>query len=84
MFKVAVMSSLVLLSGCSVYNDRSIPSAVTSMPRDCANERAILDWLDYQAEQKRGWLTNGEVYAQDQRTIKYHKWRFKYICNSTN
>ncbi len=84
MFKVAVLSSLVLLGGCSVYNDRNIPSAVTTMPRDCANERAILDWLDYQAGQERGMFTNEEVYAQDQRSIKYHKWRFKYICNSAN
>ena len=82
MFKVAVLSSLVLLSGCSVYNDRSIPSAVTSMPRDCANQRAIVDWLEYQERQKQGMLTNGVVYAEDQRAIKHHKWRFKYICNS--
>jgi hypothetical protein len=84
MFKVVVLSSLVLLGGCMVYNDRSIPSAVTSMPRDCANERAILDWLDYQSGQERGMFTNEEAYAQDQRTIKYHKWRFKYICSSVN
>ena len=84
MFKIAILSSLVLLSGCSVYNDRNIPSAVTTMPRDCANERAILDWLDYQTKQDRGMFTNEDAYVQDQRAIKYHKWRFKYICNTTS
>ena len=85
MIKVTtVVIALSLLSGCAVYNDRSIPSAITSMPRDCANERAILDWLDYQAGQERGMFTSEEVYEQDQRAIKYQQWRFKYICNSAN
>ena len=74
--------ALSLLSGCTMYNNRSIPSSVTTMPNDCANENAIINWLEFQENQERGVFTNEEIYAQDKRAIKYHKWRFKYICNT--
>ena len=81
MFKVAVLSSLVLLGGCSVYNDRSIPTEVSLIPNDCANQRAILDWLEYQEKQSLGLLSNEGIYNREQRAIKHKKWDIKYNCN---
>jgi hypothetical protein len=81
MFKVAVLSILVLLSGCTLYNNRAMPVEVASIPNDCVNESAIVRWLEAMESQEKGILINGGVYAQEQRAIKYKKWQIKYVCN---
>jgi hypothetical protein len=81
MFKIVALSSLILLSGCSVYNDRSIPTDVSIMPNDCANQRAILNWLEYQERQEVGLLSNKGSYAREQSAIKHKKWTIITQCN---
>lgn len=78
---IVILFSLVLLSGCAVYNDRTIPTDVSIMPNDCANQQAILKWLDYQERQDIGLLSDEGVYAKEQRTIKHKKWTIISKCN---
>jgi len=85
MFKTAILTSyFVLLSGCSLYNDRSIPTEVSIMPNDCANQRMMLNWLEYQIGQEQSLLSNKGIYAREQRALKHKKWDFKYACNPVN
>jgi hypothetical protein len=85
MLRIAiVLICLSLLGGCTLINNRNIPSSVSLMPTDCANERAIINWLEFQERQERGVFTNEEVYTQDKRAIKFYKWRLRYACNPAN
>ena len=61
MFKLLGLVSFVLLSGCTVYNDRSVPVEVSIMPNDCANQQAIQNWLNYQIKQEPALLMDKEL-----------------------
>jgi len=73
--------ALSLLSGCALYNNRAMPTEVSIIPNDCANEGAIIKWLEAMEKQEKGVLIDEGVYAQEQRAIKHKKWQIKYICN---
>jgi len=72
----------LLGSGCTIYNNRSIPTSVEIMSDNCMNQKAILGWLNQQERQEQGLLTSDEVYENNKRAIKHHKWRIQSICNS--
>jgi len=84
MFKLLSLVSFVLLSGCTVYNDRSIPVEVSIMPNDCANQQAIQNWLNYQIKQEPALLMDKELYVQQQRVLKHKKWELTSHCNSVD
>ena len=54
------------------------------MPNDCANQRMMLNWLEYQIGQEQSLLSNKGIYAREQRALKHKKWDFKYACNPVN
>jgi hypothetical protein len=83
MLKIATtVIALSVLSGCTLYNNRAMPVEVSIIPNDCANESAIIRWLESMERQEKGMLIDGGVYAQEQRAIKHKKWQIKYICNA--
>lgn len=71
----------LLGSGCTIYNDRSIPDSVLIMP-DCKNQRTIIEQMNKQINQKQGWLTSDEQYNRDKNNAKRIKWIFQTKCNS--
>lgn len=73
--------AITLLGGCAIYNDRTAPMDVTAIPNDCANKRAILNWLTAQARQPKGLLTHEHLYDQQQSAIKQKIWEMRYYCN---
>jgi len=77
----SVVVALALLNGCAVVNNRATPPEVAVMPNDCANSKAILNWLDYQIKQEPSWFKSNEEYDREQRILKHKKWSFLHHCN---
>jgi len=80
MIKKILILGIVFLSGCAVYNDRTLPVEVTVIPSDCNNRDAILRWLEAQAKQEQALLTSDKLYAYQQKAIKRKIWDVKYHC----
>ena len=74
--------SLITLSGCATYNSLTPPIDVLVMPNDCANYKAIENWLDRQLNQPKAVLTPLGEYNATQKAIKYKIWSLRYNCNS--
>lgn len=77
-----VIALALLLNGCAVVNNRATPQEVAVMPNDCANSKAILNWLEYQIKQEPSWFKNKEEYDREQRVLKHKKWSLLHRCNS--
>ena len=80
----SILVAVALLNGCSVVNNRATPAEVAVMPNDCANSKAIVNWLDYQINQEPTWFKDDKEYAREQRMLKHKMWSFMHHCNNTN
>lgn len=69
--RIAIL--LLVLSGCTAYPSRPAPDSVAIMPNDCANERALTNYLEQQIERTDDQATK--------RRYKHRLWDFRYNCN---
>jgi hypothetical protein len=68
-----ILLLVLLLSGCSAYSHKPAPDSVAIMPNDCANERALTNYLEQQIERTDDQATK--------RRYKHRLWDFRYNCN---
>jgi hypothetical protein len=78
---IAVAMSAVVLAGCTTTRDLArVPAAVQSMPNDCANRGALIQWLSRQAAVTKSPFETQESYDQAQAQIRQRIWTVRYNC----
>lgn len=77
--KTLISLVAALLVGCSTV---SAPNArnVAIIPDDCANAKAITQWLEEQSAQPKLFLQSREQYDENAQAIKVRLWSLRYRC----
>lgn len=70
---------VLALAGCSTY-DRHVPASVATMPTDCGNRVAIVNWYESQLAVPRQPLQSERDYANYQAQVRYRIWHLRYMC----
>ena len=70
---------VLLLSGCASVN-YTAPSGVTAMPNDCANQHAVIAWLESQARVPQHIMEKDQDYERSRATFRQGIWHVRYNC----
>lgn len=71
--------SAVLLAGCATVN-YTPPASVAAMPTDCANQVAMINWLNSQAAIPRHPLESEQTYERSRAEFRQRAWHVRYHC----
>jgi len=71
---------IVLLTGCAATVNYNPPASVTAMPNDCANQVAMINWLETQARVPRHSLERQEDYETSRASFRHRIWHLRYVC----
>ena len=69
---------IVVVAGCA--NVRP-PVDVTLIPNDCANQTAIVNWLEEQSRLSPSTFSDKDQYARHRASIRQRVWNMRYTCN---
>jgi len=69
---------IVVVAGCA--NVRP-PVDVTLIPNDCANQSAIVNWLEEQGKISPSTFSDKDQYARHRASIRQRVWSMRYTCN---
>jgi hypothetical protein len=69
---------IVAVAGCA--NVRP-PVDVTLVPNDCANQTAIVNWLEEQGKISPSTFSDKDQYARHRASIRQRIWNMRYTCN---
>jgi hypothetical protein len=70
---------LIALTGCSTVN-YTPPASVAVMPNDCANQVAMINWLNSQAAIPRHPLESEQAYELSRSQFRQRAWHVRYQC----
>ena len=70
---------LSLLVGCASQSHTPPPS-VAAMPNDCANQVAMINWLESQARVPRHSMERQEDYERSRASFRHRIWHVRYVC----
>ena len=74
---------IVTLIGCKhAYRSDAVPDNVVMMPTDCANSRAISQWLLEKSLLSKGFTQSREEYDYAKSVHKTALWNLRYTCNN--
>lgn len=79
MNRIFLLLVTIVVSGCTALPRQ--PVDVKLIPNDCANQHAILAWLDKSVKTPKSTLQSKENYDSEVRSIKTRIWDFRYHCN---
>lgn len=79
MIRIFLLCSLLVAAGCTA--PPRMPASVRIMPDDCANQQAIVRYLDQLAGHPRAHLQSREDHEIQRREIKARIWHLRYRCN---
>jgi LAS superfamily LD-carboxypeptidase LdcB len=71
---------LLLVTGCAATVNYTPPAAVEAMPNDCANQTAMINWLESQARVPRHSLESQEYYEASRASFRKKIWHVRYVC----
>ena len=71
---------ILLLTGCASTVNYNPPASVTAMPNDCANQVAMINWLESQARVPRHSLERQEDYETSRASFRHRIWHVRYVC----
>jgi len=74
-----VLLFATLIVGCSTY-DRHVPASVATMPTDCSNRVAIINWYNSQLAVPRQPLQSEADYESYRAQVRYRIWHLRYHC----
>lgn len=77
--KVVLAPILVLVSGCAAVPVQ--PIDVTLIPNDCANQRAIVAYLEAASSMPKSGFVSQQQYDQHVSSTKNRMWSLRYHCN---
>lgn len=69
---------MVLVTGCAHVQ---APLSVQAVPNDCANQRAIAQYLTELAQQPRQPLESRQDYETSRKSYQARVWHLRYTCN---
>ena len=72
------MLLVFVVAGCA--NVRP-PVDVSLIPNDCANQPAIINWLEEQSKISLPPLSDKDQYARHRASIRQRVWNMRYTCN---
>ena len=70
---------LLVVTGCATVN-YAPPPHVAVMPTDCANQTAMINWLESQARIPRHPLEKETDYETSRATFRHRIWHLRYVC----
>lgn len=70
---------VLLLSGCTTVSYTAPPS-VTAMPNDCANQHAVIAWLESQARVPQHIMEKDQDYERSRSAFRQRIWLVRYNC----
>ncbi len=70
------------IAGCSTVN-YTPPASVAAMPNDCANQVAMINWLNSQAAVPRHPLESEQAYERSRAEFRQRAWHVRYVCRPT-
>jgi hypothetical protein len=71
---------ILLLTGCASTVSYTPPPSVTAMPNDCANQTAMINWLESQARIPRHPAERPEDYEISRAAFRHRIWHVRYVC----
>ena len=71
---------VLLLTGCASTVSYTPPTSITAMPNDCANQVAMINWLESQARVPRHSMERQEDYERSRATFRQGIWHVRYNC----
>lgn len=71
---------LLLVTGCASTVNYTSPATVEAMPNDCANQTAMINWLDSQARIPRHSMEKEEDYERSRASFRHRIWHVRYVC----
>lgn len=75
---IAVLATVALV-GCAAPS-YSPPPSVTAMPNDCANQTAMINWLESQARIPRHAMEKEQDYERSRASFRHRIWHVRYVC----
>lgn len=77
--KLMLILFVVAISGCATVN-YTPPASVAAMPNDCANQVAMINWLNSQAAIPRHPLESEQAYELSRAQFRQRIWHVRYHC----
>ena len=77
--KFALALVVVLVSGCTTVPTQ--PMDVALIPNDCANQRAIVTYLETSSSVPKSRFVSQQQYDQHVSATKTRLWSLRYHCN---
>ena len=71
---------LLLVAGCAQTVNYTPPPQVSAMPNDCANQTAMINWLESQARLPRHSMERIEDYEASRASFRRKIWHVRYVC----
>lgn len=71
---------LLLVTGCASTVNYNPPPSVMAMPNDCANQVAMINWLETQSRVPRHSLERQEDYETSRASFRHRIWHVRYVC----
>ena len=72
---------VLLLAGCASVSYTQPPS-VTAMPNDCANQHAVIAWLESQARVPQHLMEKDHDYERSRAAFRQRIWLVRYNCRA--
>ena len=70
---------VLVLTGCATAT--SPPIDVRLIPNDCANQHAIVNWLQRESARPKSTFETQENYELQKSMVKARLWNVRYACN---
>jgi len=77
--KSLALMTTALLVGCASPS-YTPPISVAAMPNDCANQVAMINWLNSQAAIPRHALESEQAYERSRAEFRQRAWHVRYHC----
>ena len=71
---------VLLLTGCASTVSYTPPTSITAMPNDCANQVAMIKWLESQARVPRHSMERQVDYERSRASFRHRIWHVRYVC----
>lgn len=72
----------IYLSGCAL--PPPMPLSVAMLPNDCANQKAITEWLEQVGRDSKSIFETKSEYQERIANVKSRLWEFRTVCNQTH
>ena len=80
-YMMKILATLVAVATVGCASVPSRPIDVALVPNDCANQTAILKWLEQTARAPQSRFQSGEAYERNVTMVKARMWDLRYHCN---